>query len=265
MSRPRRAEERVRGAGKPSGAETARYAHRVTFEVIPAIDVSEGRLVRMSRAETVPLDVNGGNPEAEAAAFVASGATRLHFVDVDLARTGVATNLDHLRKIAALGVPVQASGGVTSAEQIDALISAGADRVVLGSAALASRDATERSIASFQDRLCIGIEASGPTIRPRGAGAELPLWDTLLWLGELDVSRYIFTEVDRVGELKGPELDGIWALATHTGKPVIASGGIRSIDDLTAVARLGGGVEGAVVGRALHEGMNLAEALRAVG
>jgi phosphoribosylformimino-5-aminoimidazole carboxamide ribonucleotide (ProFAR) isomerase len=196
---------------------------------------------------------------------VASGATRLHFVDVDLAHTGVATNLGHLRAIAALGVPVQASGGVTSAEQIDALIAAGAGRVVLGSAALASRDATERSIASFQDRLCIGIEASGPTIRPRGAEAELPLWDTLLWLGELDVSRYVFTEVDRVGELRGPELDGIWALATHTGKPVIASGGIRSIDDLTAVARLGGGVEGAVVGRALHEGLDLAEALRAVG
>jgi phosphoribosylformimino-5-aminoimidazole carboxamide ribonucleotide (ProFAR) isomerase len=196
---------------------------------------------------------------------VASGATRLHFVDVDLARTGVAANLDHLRAIATLGVPVQASGGVTSAEQIDAFISAGADRVVLGSAALASRVAAERSIASFQDRLCVGIEASGPTIRPRGAGSELPLWDTLLWLGELDVSRYVFTEVDRVGELAGPDLDGIWALATHTGKPVVASGGIRSIDDLTAVAGLDGTVEGAVVGRALHEGLDLAEALRAVG
>lgn len=237
----------------------------MTFEVIPAIDVSEGRLVRMSGAETVQLDVHGGNPEAAAASFVASGATRLHFVDVDLARTGVAANLDHLRAIAALGVPVQASGGVTSAEQIDAFISAGADRVVLGSAALASRVAAERSIASFQDRLCVGIEASGPTIRPRGAGSELPLWDTLLWLSELEVARYLFTELDRVGELAGPDLDGIWALATHTGKPVVASGGIRSIDDLTAVAGLDGTVEGAVVGRALHEGLDLAEALRAVG
>ena len=219
----------------------------------------------MSEAGTVPLDVHGGNPDAAAASFVASGATRLHFVDVDLARTGVVTNVDHLRAITALGVPVQASGGVTSAEQIDALLAAGADRVVLGSAALASRVTAERSIASFADRLCVGIEASGPTIRPRGDGAELPLWDTLLWLDELDVSRYVFTEVDRVGGLEGPELDGIWALATHTGKPVIASGGIRSIDDLTAVARLGGGVEGAVVGRALHDGLDLAEALRAVG
>jgi phosphoribosylformimino-5-aminoimidazole carboxamide ribonucleotide (ProFAR) isomerase len=246
-------------------AEAARYALGVPFEVIPAIDVSEGRLVRMTGGGTVPLQAHGGAPRDAAAAFVASGATRLHFVDVDLARAGAPTNLGLLRRVATLGVPVQVSGGVTSAEQIDALLSAGADRVVLGSAALASRDATERSIASFADRLCVGIEASGPTIRPRGHGTELPLWDTLLWLTELDVSRYLFTEVDRVGGLEGPDLDGIWALATHTGKPVIASGGIRSIEDLTAVAGLGGSVEGAVVGRALHEGLDLAEALRAVG
>lgn len=235
------------------------------FEVIPAIDVSEGRLVRMTGQGTVPLEAHHGIPRAAAEAFVASGATRLHLVDVDLARTGHPANLDLLREIASLGVPVQASGGVTSAEQVDALLSAGADRVVLGSAALSSREATERAIASFADRLCVGIEAEGPRIRPRGGGTELPLWDTLLWLTELDVSRYLFTEVDRVGGLEGPDLDGIWALATHTAKPVVASGGIRSIEDLTAVAGLGGSVEGAVVGRALYEGMNLVEARRAVG
>jgi phosphoribosylanthranilate isomerase len=237
----------------------------VPFEVIPAIDVAGGRLVRMSGQGTIPIQDHGGTPGATAAAFVASGAKRLHFVDVDLAHTGVATNLDHLREVVTLGVPVQASGGVTSAEQIDALILAGADRVVLGSAALASRDSTERIVASLGDRLCVGIEASGPTIRPRGNGAELPLWETLVWLSELGVSRFVFTEIDRVGDLSGPDLDGIWALATHTGKPVIASGGIRSIEDLTAVAGLGGGVEGAIVGRALHEGLDLGEALRAVG
>jgi phosphoribosylanthranilate isomerase len=237
----------------------------VPFEVIPAIDVSAGRLVRMTADGTVPSQAHGGIPHAAAALFVASGATRLHFVDVDLASTGAPGNLNLLREISTLGVPVQASGGVTSAEQIGALLAAGADRVVLGSAALASREETERSIASFADRLCVGIEASGPTIRPRGGGTELALWDTLLWLTELDVSRYLFTEVDRVGGLEGPDLDGIWALATHTGKPVIASGGIRSIEDLTTVAGLGGSVEGAVVGRALHEGLDLAEALRAVG
>jgi len=110
----------------------------------------------------------------------------------------------------------------------------------------------------------VGIEADGPTIRPRGAtGRELALWDTLLWLASLDVARYVFTEVGRVGELAGPDLDGIWALATHTERPVLAAGGIRSVDDVRAVAALGGTVEGAIVGRALHEGLDLAEALRA--
>jgi phosphoribosylanthranilate isomerase len=85
-----------------------------------------------------------------------------------------------------------------------------------------------------------------------------------VWLAALDVPRYVFTEVGRVGALSGPDLDGIWALATHTERPVLASGGIRSLEDLRAVAGLGGSVEGAIVGRALHEGLDVAAAL-AVG
>jgi phosphoribosylformimino-5-aminoimidazole carboxamide ribonucleotide (ProFAR) isomerase len=91
------------------------------------------------------------------------------------------------------------------------------------------------------------------------------LWETLVWLGGLDVRRYLFTEVRRVGELAGPDLDGIWALATHVARPVLAAGGIRSVDDLRAVAGLGGDVEGAIVGRALHVGLDLREALRVTG
>jgi phosphoribosylformimino-5-aminoimidazole carboxamide ribonucleotide (ProFAR) isomerase len=237
----------------------------MVFEVVPAIDVSAGRLVRMSGTVVEDVAAFGGDPLAAAEAFVAASAPRLHVVDVDLARTGRPANLDVLRRIAGLGVPVQASGGVSSDAQVDALLEAGADRVVLGSAALAVRDAVERLLASAGERVCVGIEADGQTIRPRGGGAELPLWDTLLWLGELAVARYVFTEVGRVSSLAGPDLDGIWALATHTSRPVLASGGIRSIEDVRAVAALGGGVEGVIVGRALHEGLDLGEALDAVG
>jgi phosphoribosylanthranilate isomerase len=136
--------------------------------------------------------------------------------------------------------------------------------VVLGSAALASRAEVQRLLEAHGERLCLGIEADGPSIRPRGGGAELPLWETLVWLADLEVRRYVFTEVGRVGALSGPDLDGIWALATHTERPVLASGGIRSLEDLRAVAGLGGSVEGAIVGRALHEGLDVAAAL-AVG
>ncbi len=236
----------------------------MAFEVIPAIDVAGGRLVRVSATGAVPIPSFGGEPLAAARAFVEAGATRLHVVDVDLATMAEARNLDAVRSIAKLGVPVQASGGVTSGSQVDALLTAGADRVVLGAAALAERDAAERLLRAHGARLCVGIEADGPMIRPRGGGGgELSLWETLLWLAGLDVTRYLFTEVSRVGELAGPDLDGIWALATHTERPVLAAGGIRSVQDVRSVAGLGGTVEGVVVGRALHEGLDLAEALRA--
>jgi len=235
------------------------------IEVIPAIDVAGGRLVRMSADGTVPLDAFGGDPLAAARSFVEAGAERLHVVDVDQATTGRAANLEILRAIAALDVSVQASGGVTSATQVEAMLEAGADRVVVGSGALAFRAAVETMVHDLGERVALGIEADGPTIRPRGRGTELPLWDTLQWLGPLPVSRYVFTEVGRVSTMAGPDLDGIWALATHTGRLVLASGGIRSADDVRAVAALGGSVEGVVIGRALSEGLSFADALAAAG
>jgi phosphoribosylformimino-5-aminoimidazole carboxamide ribonucleotide (ProFAR) isomerase len=237
----------------------------VPIVVIPAIDVSGGRLVRMTADGTVPIDAFDGDPLAAARSFVEAGATRLHVVDVDLATTGHAANIEVVRAIGDLGVPVQASGGVTSPAQVDAMLEAGADRVVVGSGALAFRDAVDAMVRHLGERVALGIEAEGPTIRPRGRGAELALWDTLQWLATLPVSRYLFTEVGRVSNLTGPDLDGIWALATHTGRPVIASGGIRSGDDVRAVAGLGGSVEGVVIGRALLEGLSFAEALAAAG
>jgi len=231
------------------------------FEVIPALDVAGGRLVRIGPGGPTPVGSFGGEPLAAAEAFVEAGARRLHLVDVDLASTGVFGALEVIRAVAKLRVPVQASGGVGAASQVSELLDAGASRVVLGSAALAFRDATEKLLAMFGEDLVVGIEADGPTLTPRDGGRELPLWDTLVWLGDLEVSRYLFTEVGRVGSLEGPDLDGIWALAKHTARPVLASGGVRSVEDLRAVAGLGGPVEGAVVGRALYEGLDARKAL----
>jgi phosphoribosyl isomerase A len=235
----------------------------MSFEVIPALDVAGGRLVRIGPDGPTPVEAFGGDPATAAEAFVEAGARRLHLVDVDLATTATFGALEVLGAIAKLGVPVQVSGGVSAGSQVSELLDAGASRVVLGSAALAFRDATERLLAMLGSDLVLGIEADGPTIRPRGRGHELPLWDTLVWLGELEVPRYLFTEVGRVGSLTGPDLDGIWALATHTGRPVLASGGVRDLDDLRAVAGLGEPVEGAIVGRALYEGLDVRQALLA--
>jgi phosphoribosylformimino-5-aminoimidazole carboxamide ribonucleotide (ProFAR) isomerase len=231
------------------------------FEVIPALDIAGGRLVRIAPEGAVPVESFGGDPLAAAAAFVEAGARWLHLVDVDLALTGVAGTLDIIRSVAALGVAVQASGGVSSAPEASALLEAGAARVVLGSATLALRDVTEDLLEELGESLVLGIEADGPTIRPRGRGHDLVLRDTLAWLGGLRVPRYLFTEVGRVGALAGPDLEGIRALAAHTGRPVIASGGVRGPDDLRQIADLGEPVEGAIVGRALYEGLDPREAL----
>jgi phosphoribosylformimino-5-aminoimidazole carboxamide ribonucleotide (ProFAR) isomerase len=234
----------------------------VTFEVIPAVDVAGGRLVRLAGGRAAEVEAFGGDPLVAATAYADAGARRLHVVDVDLATSGTPANLEVLHSICALGVPVQASGGVTAREHADALLSAGADRVVLGSAALAARETAEAVLEAYGERLCVGLEVDGAAVRPRGGGEELPLWDTLAWLAGLEVARYVLTEVGRVGALAGPDLDGIWALAEHTRRPVLASGGIRSAEDLRRIAALGGTVEGAIVGRALQEGLDVREALR---
>lgn len=237
----------------------------MTFEVIPAIDVAGGRLARLNGAGHATVDAFGGDPRAAAERYASEGARWIHVVDLDLAGTGEPGNLDVVRTIAELGPRVQASGGVTTVAQVDALLAAGAARAVVGSAALADRDATERLLAGLGEALAVGIEADGPRIVPRGSGGrELPLWETIEWLRGLGVPRFVFTEVGRVGSLEGPDLDGIRALATITGRPVIASGGIRGLEDLRAIAGVGGSVEGAIVGRALLEGdMDLRSAMAA--
>jgi len=234
------------------------------LEVIPALDVAGGRLVHVVGSAEVAAAAFGGDPMAAAEAFVGAGAARLHVVDVDLARSGEAGNADVLAAVCGLGVPVQASGGVRTAEQVDALLAEGADRVVLGSAALHDRGGAEGLVRRFDDRLVVGIEADGDTVRARGTDLELPLRDLLGWLAGLEVRRYLFTEVGRAGGLQGPDLEAIGAFAEHVPVPVVVAGGIRGVEDLRAIAALGGRVEGAVIGRALYDGLDLRAVIAAV-
>ena len=234
------------------------------LEVIPALDVAGGRLIHVVGSAEVAAAAFGGDPMAAAEAFVGAGAARLHVVDVDLARSGEAGAADVLAAVCGLGVPVQASGGVRTAEQVDALLAGGADRVVLGSAALHDRGGAEGLVRRFDDRLVVGIEADGDTVRARGTDLELPLRDLLGWLAGLEVRRYLFTEVGRAGGLQGPDLEAIGAFAEHVPVPVVVAGGIRGVEDLRAIAALDGRVEGAVIGRALYDGLDLRAVIAAV-
>jgi phosphoribosylformimino-5-aminoimidazole carboxamide ribotide isomerase len=232
------------------------------FEVIPAIDVSGGRLARLTARGPVVVDAFDGDPVAAAAAFVGWGAPRLHVVDLDLAVGGEARNLEVIRAISGLGVPVQASGGAATAGEVQVLLSAGAERAVLGSAALVDRVLVTGLAERLGGRLAIGLETDGDRIRSRGRrSVDLPLDATLEWLGETTAQRFVVTAVRRVGQLVGPDLSGLRAVI-RLGRPAVGAGGIATEVDVESLRAVG--AEGVLVGRAALEGsMDLAALLAA--
>jgi phosphoribosylformimino-5-aminoimidazole carboxamide ribonucleotide (ProFAR) isomerase len=235
----------------------------VGFEVFPAVDVFGGRLARLSDGAVLFVDAFGGDPIAAARSFADAGARWIHVVDMDLALEGEFRNLEVVAGIAGIGVSVQASGGIAGLAEVERALAAGSRRVVLGSSALFDRPAAEALLARHRDALAVGIEADRDTIRTR-AGREVPLSlrETVAWLAGLDVARYVHTGLGRVGGLEGPDLDAIRALVQMTGRPVVASGGIRDPEDLRRIADIG--ARGAILGRALYEGLDLRDALNAV-
>lgn len=238
----------------------------MSVEVIPAIDVAGGRLAGLTPSGPRPLDdAFHGDPIAAAGAFIASGARWIHVVDMDLAFSGELRNLSIVRRIAAMPVLVQASGGVLEETSLDSMLEAGATRVVLGSGALADVGAIASLVGRLGDRLAIGIEVDGGRISPRGrVTIDVPLDETVERLAAIGARRLLVTNVGRVGELAGPDLETLRRVGRAGRCPLIASGGLATLEDvrsLMAIER----VEAAVVGRALYEGgLDLAEAL-AVG
>jgi phosphoribosylformimino-5-aminoimidazole carboxamide ribonucleotide (ProFAR) isomerase len=224
----------------------------VPFETFPAIDIAGGRLVRLQAGVATAVDAFGGDPVEAARSFVAAGARWLHVVDVDFASSGEARNRAVLSAIAQLEVLVQASGGVVTEVEVRAALDAGADRVVLGSGALAEPAVVSGLVSRHGERLVVGIELQGGRIRSRGrTPVDLGLEETLGWLGRTDAMRFLMTSVERTGGLGGPDLSASRSMAS-LNRPWIVAGGIASIDDLRDVAHAG--AEGAVVGSAALEG-----------
>ena len=233
------------------------------FEVIPAIDVSDGALATFTPTGPRPVEAFGGDPLAAAHAAVAAGARWLHVVDMDLAFGGEARNLEVLAEIASLPVAVQAAGGVRDAEEVRTLFEAGATRVVLGSAALADEHVATTLLSAEGPRLAIGIEVDEGRIRSRGRDpVDLPLLETLGWVVAAGAATLLVTSVDRVGRRGGPDLELVKRVG-RAGRPVLAAGGIASIADLRDVRAAG--AAGAVVGSAALDGsMDLSAAIAEV-
>lgn len=225
------------------------------FEVIPAIDVTEGRLGRLTPAGPVAVPAFGGDPVTAAEAYMRAGARRLHVVDMDLAFTGAALNVETVmavRRVALFhGVRIQASGGVVTEDDVAHLLDVGVDRVVLGSGALATPTLVADLVERYEERIVVGIEVEGDRVRARGpASVDLALDDTLAWLDPTAASRFIVTSLRRVGGLAGPDLDAVRRVGVLE-RPVLAAGGVASVEDLLSVRAAG--AEGAVVGRAALE------------
>jgi phosphoribosylformimino-5-aminoimidazole carboxamide ribonucleotide (ProFAR) isomerase len=222
------------------------------FEVIPAIDVSEGALAMFTRAGPRAVRAFGGNPLAAAEAAIAAGARRLHVVDMDLALRGEARNLETVAAIASLPVDVQAAGGVRTDEEVLAFLEAGATRVVLGSAALAHEEGAAALLSAHGPALVVGIEVDGERIRSRGLDpVDLPLVETLGWVVSAGAEVLLVTAIGRVGRRAGPDLELV-RRASRAGRPVLAAGGVTSVADLRDLRAAG--ASGAVVGSATLDG-----------
>jgi phosphoribosylformimino-5-aminoimidazole carboxamide ribotide isomerase len=241
----------------------------VPFELYPAIDVRDGRCVRLYQGDYDRETDNGGDPVAQARAFAADGAPWIHVVDLDAARTGDPRNRSVVAAVAAaVDVPVQAGGGVRDDGAADALLTGGVRRVVVGTAALDDPDWVRRLAARYPGRVAIGLDARGRDVAVRGwvEGSGHDLVEVARRFDDAGVAALVVTEIGRDGTLAGPALDQLADVLAATRLDVVASGGVGTLDDLRALAGLDVGgrrLSGAIVGRALYEGaFALADALK---
>jgi phosphoribosylanthranilate isomerase len=236
----------------------------MTLVLLPAVDVANGAAVRLVQG-AAGSETDYGDPLEAALRWQRDGAEWVHLVDLDAA-FGRGTNRELLAEVVAkLDVAVELSGGIRDDASLDAALATGAARVNVGTAALENPDWVRAAIERVGDRIAVGLDVRGTTLAARGWTSEGgELFEVLARLDADGCSRYVVTDVRRDGTLTGPNLDLLRWVTTATTRPVIASGGVSSLDDLRAIATVPG-VEGAIVGKALYAGaFTLPEALDAV-
>jgi phosphoribosylanthranilate isomerase len=234
----------------------------VTLTLLPAVDVADGLAVRLVQGEA-GSETSYGDPREAALTWQRDGAEWIHLVDLDAA-FGRGSNRELIAEVVrSVDVAVELSGGIRDDDSLDAALATGAARVNVGTAALEDPDWVRRAIARVGDRIAVGLDVRGTTLAARGwtrEGGEL--FEVLARLDADGCARYVVTDVRRDGTLTGPNLELLRAVTAATARPVVASGGVSSLDDLAAIATVPG-VEGAIVGKALYAGaFTLPEALK---
>jgi len=232
----------------------------------PAIDLKDGQCVRLLRGEMASATVFGADPAAQARAFVAAGCRWLHVVDLDGAFAGRPVNAAAVEAIlAAVEVPVQLGGGIRDRAAIEGWLGKGVRRVILGTAALREPALVRAAAAAHPGRVAVGIDARSGRVAVEGWAetSDVAAIDLARRFEDAGVAAIVYTDIDRDGALAGPDVPGTAALARAVSIPVIASGGIASIEDLRALKESGAPLDGAIAGRALYEGrIDLGAAVR---
>lgn len=235
------------------------------MELLPAIDLLDGRVVRLVRGDYAEETVYDADPVAVARRFAAGGARWIHVVDLDAARTGEPRNRDAVAAVAAamaeVGVAVESGGGVRSEAAARSLWEVGVRRVVLGTAAVEDPALVERLAALHPDGVAVGLDARAGAVAVRGwlDDSGVSIAQALVRLADAGVAAVIVTEISRDGMLSGPDIAGLGEVLDLTAIDVIASGGVASAGDVATLAALRGprsgrALAGAIVGRAIYEG-----------
>jgi phosphoribosylformimino-5-aminoimidazole carboxamide ribotide isomerase len=238
--------------------------------LFPAIDIRGGKAVRLIQGDYERETPYDDDPVVAARRWVDGGARWLHIVDLDGARAGEPVNLEHVRRIvASVNVPVQLGGGLRDSKKVEEAISSGAERVVLGTAAVRDPEMAEAIAAAHGSRVVASVDARSGKVAAEGwtEESELGTTEVIEELSRRGLRRFVYTPVDVDGLMEGPDLDSLREVAQATDGELIYSGGIGSLDDLRAVADLGlDNLEGVIVGRALYEQrFTVAEARAALG
>jgi phosphoribosylformimino-5-aminoimidazole carboxamide ribotide isomerase len=240
-------------------------------ELLPAIDLRDGRCVRLRQGDFAAEMVYDDDPVRVAREFEAQGAQWIHVVDLDAARTGERAHLEQIAAIAeAVDCQIEVGGGVRTRDAAAELLEAGVARVVLGTAAIERPALVDELCAEYPGRIAVGLDARRGRLAIRGwvEGSGADLVESAGRFDGTGVEALVVTEIERDGTLEGPDIAQLEAVVEATTVPVIASGGVGTLDDVQAVARIrsgGRGVAGVIVGRALYQGrFTVAEALATI-
>jgi len=231
----------------------------------PAIDLKDGQCVRLLKGEMDKATVFSDDPAAQAAAFEAAGCEWLHLVDLNGAFAGQPINAAAVEAILArVTVPCQLGGGIRDMTTIEAWLTKGLSRVILGTVAVENPALVREAATAFPGKIAVGIDARGGRVATKGWAEEtdVTVTDLARSFEDAGVAAIIYTDIDRDGAMGGPNIDATAALARAVHIPVIASGGVSSLADLIALRDCGAPLNGAISGRALYDGaIDLPQAL----